>query len=295
MTYENNKIKNFISIVVYVKNSENHIKNFMKKIDNFMKDSFQMYEFIIVNNFSSDSTINYIKDIKEDINGKITIINLAWEHSKDACMMAGCDIAIGDFILEFENVFIDYDTNEILNIYNKSLEGYDIVAASPKNKTKFSKKLFYKLLKIGSKMNYEFINESFRIISRRAINRIYKNNSFYTYRKVAYHYSGFDSCVYIYSPINNEIYREEDNIIKKLSNANNILLQYTNFYYLLPVIYILMIILSLLSPCNKNILLITTALLGVLSLLWLLIICAKSLSKENDKESKYIYKSIERL
>ena len=73
------------------------------------------------------------------------------------------------------------------------------------------------------------------------------------------------------------------------------MLQYTNFYYLLPVIYILMIILSLLSPCNKNIMLVTTGLLGVLFLLCLIIICTKFLSKEKDKESKYIYKSIERL
>ena len=294
MNYENNEIKNFISIVVYVKNNENHIKDFMNKIDKFMKHNFQMYEFIIVNNFSTDNSIKYIKEIKENINGKITIINLAWEHSKDACMMAGCDIAIGDFILEFENTFIDYDTNEILNIYNKSLEGYDIVAASPKDKTKFSEKLFYKLLKTGSKMNYEFVNESFRIISRRAINRIYKNNNFYSYRKVAYHYSGFNSYIYFYNPTKYEIYKD-DTFISRFSNANNILLRYANFYYMLPLIYILIIIISIFIPCNKEFFLITTGVLWIILLLCFLIKHINFICKTYDNKSNYIYKSIERL
>ena len=49
-------------------------------------------------------------------------------------MNAGRDIAIGDFVYEFDDIFVDYDEKVIMDVYYKLLTGNDIVAASSKGK-----------------------------------------------------------------------------------------------------------------------------------------------------------------
>uniref|UniRef100_UPI00325FE826 hypothetical protein n=1 Tax=Clostridium sp. NkU-1 TaxID=1095009 RepID=UPI00325FE826 len=45
-------------------------------------------------------------------------------------MNAGVDLAIGDFIYEFDNLLVEYDQDLIWKVYQRSLQGYDIVSAA---------------------------------------------------------------------------------------------------------------------------------------------------------------------
>ena len=49
-------------------------------------------------------------------------------------MNAGVDLAIGDFVFEFDTVCMDYKTELLMQVYRRSLEGFDIVSASAMRK-----------------------------------------------------------------------------------------------------------------------------------------------------------------
>ena len=126
------KEKNFISAVVYVHNNESNIENFVKQLSTTLNSKFLKYEIIFVNDASTDSTVEKIKKSVEKLSdASISIINMSFYQGKEIAMNAGIDLSIGDFVYQFDNTLIDYDLDIIIQIYEKSLQGYDIVNAIP--------------------------------------------------------------------------------------------------------------------------------------------------------------------
>ena len=186
-----NKEKNFASVIIYVHNAEDRIENFLKTIIKVMENNFEHSEIICVNDFSNDKSIEKIKSISSLASlTSISVINLSRFHGLELAMNAGMDLAIGDFVFEFDNTILDFNPEEIMKIYTRSLTGFDIVSASPDKPEAFSSKLFYKIFKIFSDNHYEMSTESFRVLSRRVINRIADMNRNVPYRKVIYASSG---------------------------------------------------------------------------------------------------------
>ena len=58
------KEKNFISVIAYVKNNEKEIEIFLRNVDEKLFKNFESYEFIIVNDSSTDQTKENIKKIQ---------------------------------------------------------------------------------------------------------------------------------------------------------------------------------------------------------------------------------------
>lgn len=228
-----NKEKNFVSAVVYVNNNEDTLKNLLEKINKSLNDNFDKYEIICVNDASKDESVSIIKSFAKNVkNQKVSIINMSYYHGVELAMNAGVDLAIGDFVYEFDNVYDNFDIKVIKEIYNKCLEGYDIVSASSnKNKTS-SSKLFYKLFNKYSNLEYKLQTENFRILSRRAINRVNSINNNITYRKAAYTKCGLKMLNYKYESIGNVkriISKESHNNRKK--TAINSLILFTDVGY----------------------------------------------------------------
>ena len=73
-----------------------------------------------------------------------------------------------------------------MKVYRRALEGYDIVSAGPDRKQKVSSNLFYWLFHKFSDSPRPMATESFRVLSRRAINRVASMNKTVPYRKVVY-------------------------------------------------------------------------------------------------------------
>ncbi len=178
--------KNFISIVVYVQNHEKYIEEFIHKVTSIIDNNFEKSEFIFVNDFSTDNTISIIKEKFRSYTDKAcTIINLSYEHKVERAMIAGQDVAIGDFVYEFDTPIIDYNIEKVMEIYHRCLTGYDIVSASP-DTNKLTSKIFYKVFKKYSTNNITLQSERFRVLSRRGINRIKNVSQTIPYRKAVY-------------------------------------------------------------------------------------------------------------
>lgn len=198
-----NKEKNFVSAVIYVHNAENRIAGFLENVIQVMEGHFEHSEIICVNDYSDDGSVQAIKGIGEKTKSvSITVLNMSYFHGLETAMNAGVDLAIGDFVFEFDNTVWDFQHDMIMQVYQRALQGYDIVSASPKRKEKITSRLFYWVFDHFTELSYKMCTESFRILSRRVINRINSMNKTVPYRKAVYANCGLKTDQIRYDVIN---------------------------------------------------------------------------------------------
>ena len=182
-----NKEKNFVSVVIYVHNAEDRITEFLEAVISVMENHFEHSEIICVNDHSDDGSVQVMKKVGEKAGtASITVLNMSYFHGIEAAMNAGVDLAIGDFVFEFDNTVLDFGQDMIMEVYRRALQGYDIVSALPERKEKITSRLFYRVFDHFTELSYKLSTESFRILSRRVINRIKSMNKTIPYRKAVY-------------------------------------------------------------------------------------------------------------
>ena len=164
----------FVSIVVYLHNEEQNIEKFLDVVVPKISGLFKKYEIICVDDACSDRTIEVIRNYTHEkrLDGIVSVIHMGFYQGIEPSMNAGRDIAIGDLVYEFDHILIDYESELISKVYEKMVEGFDIVAASCASKGRLSSRLFYGVFNKYSKSFSKIGPETFRIVSRRAINRI---------------------------------------------------------------------------------------------------------------------------
>ncbi len=180
--------KNFISCVLYLHNEEGRITEFVSKICGIMRQNFEKYEIICVNDGCTDGTIEEIKRYQAASGNHhvMSLINLSYYQGVESAMNAGRDLAVGDFLFEFDQCTMDFEESLVMDVYKRALEGFDVVAAAPKHNVPLSSRMFYLLYNLGSKRKTGIRQERFRIVSRRAVNRVNQLNSYIPYRKALY-------------------------------------------------------------------------------------------------------------
>lgn len=198
----NEKENNFISAVINIQPNETNIIPFMEMLYTLLEKHFKKYELICVSNSSSsyiEEQLKKFKSSRSQIN--VSLICLDNRQGLEECMNAGIDLSIGDFIFEFDSCYIDYEPQLIFDIYKKALDGYDIVSAvPPQKKSRLSSRLFYKIYNHFSDTK-AIMTERFRIISRRAVNRVSGYNIMVPYRKALYVSIGLETFNMLYKTI----------------------------------------------------------------------------------------------
>ena len=198
----NNKEKNFVSAVLYVHNAENSIRQFLKTILSTLEECFEYSEVICVNDASSDASVEMIKEISKTAEGvSVSVLHMSYFHGVELAMNAGVDLSIGDFVFEFDSTEMDFDASQIMRVYKKALEGYDIVSATPEKKQKISSKIFYYVFNKYANYAHKSNTERFRVLSRRVINRVSSMNKSIPYRKAVYANCGLKATNLLYPVI----------------------------------------------------------------------------------------------
>lgn len=204
---EQNKEKNFVSAVVYCCNDADGIANFIKGLDAVLFANFLKYEIIVVNDASNDNSPQLVKAYAHEVyeeggaESNITLLNMSYRQGLEASMNAGTNLAIGDFVFEFDSVCNDFDMNLLLDVYFHSLKGYDIVSAKSAGKGRWMSRRYYHIFNKYAQLQHAIGTETFRVISRRAINRIHSITQNIPYRKAAYANSGLAVDSITYQPI----------------------------------------------------------------------------------------------
>ncbi|MCH5207647.1 MAG: glycosyltransferase [Oscillospiraceae bacterium] len=228
----NNKEKNFISAVIYCHNCEKSVGNFLSMIIDVMESNFNDSEIICVNDHSADSTVGEIKEASKTAkHTTVSVLNMSYFHGIESAMNAGVDLSIGDFVFEFDSTVADFDRSEIMNVYRKSLEGFDIVSASPNRKPTFSSTLFYKVFNKFSDLPGNLSTERFRILSRRVINRVNSLSRTVPYRKAVYANCGLKTINIQYSCISKSNAKNRNNGRYRRKLATDALLLFTDVGY----------------------------------------------------------------
>ena len=104
-------------------------------------------------------------------------------------MNAGLDAAIGDYVYEFDSTELCYAPTLIMQAYRAALDGSDIVSVCPRT-VRGGSSLFYKVFNAHSQSAYRLRTDAFRLVTRRAINRVHASSTHLPYRKAAYAASG---------------------------------------------------------------------------------------------------------
>lgn len=307
-----NKEKNFVSAVIYVHNSEARVEKFLNTVIEVMNENFEHSEIICVNDHSDDDSVAVIKKVSEAAKStSISILNMSFFHGLELAMNAGVNLSIGDFVFEFDNTNLDFDKAEIMKVYKKALEGFDIVCAAPDRKEKFSSHMFYRIFEKFTDISYRMTTESFRILSRRVINRISSMNKTIPYRKAVYATSGLKSYLIKYDVKGTEEHKDKleksyrkglamDSIILFTDLGYRFASAMTIFMMLISVIVILytVIIYATANPVagwTTTILFLSFAFFGLFGILTFVIKYLQLIIDLVFKRKHYSFESIEKL
>lgn len=308
-----NKEKNFASAIIYVHNAEKRVGVFLKTIIDVMESNFEHSEVICVNDASDDNSILIIKDISEQAKTtSVAVVNMSYFHGLELSMNAGIDMAIGDFVFEFDNTILDFNPSVIMEIYRRSLKGYDIVSASANRNEKITSKMFYKVFDRYTDLSYKMSTESFRVLSRRVINRIDSMNKSIPYRKVVYANCGLktDNMKYeVVSRIAHHSDKKEKNFRSNLAIDSLILFTQMGYSFaktmtmLMMIMSVFMIIFSIViyatstpvAGWTTTILFLSVAFFGLFGILTIVIKYLQLIVDLVFKRKQYSFESIEKL
>ena len=175
----------FISAVLYLSDYTKDVEKFTKNLLDGLRDYFQHYEVIIVN----DCTVkheNFLEEVLPSLgDSTITVVHMSVKQGIEACLRAGLDVSIGDFVFEFDTLEFIFEKKLLWDVYQEALKGNDVVSVETKNNS-FSRKMFYNLFNKYSNANYEINASVFRLVSRRAINRVLELNMSSSFRQAVY-------------------------------------------------------------------------------------------------------------
>lgn len=186
------KEKNFISAVIYLPKSDQEEISFIQMIVRELEEHFMHFETVAIVQPGSESFVEAMRSMLQGINAMVSVLHMAPNQSKEMCMNAGIDAAIGDYVFEFEKTDLMFPSEYIFKAYEKSQEGYDIVSLTPDRQSLVSR-CFYALFNTNAPASEKLHTEVFRLSSRRAINRVHATSPYLPYRKAAFAASGLSS------------------------------------------------------------------------------------------------------
>ncbi|GLI09886.1 glycosyl transferase [Paenibacillus tyrfis] len=233
----------FVSAVLYVHNEYETVRQGIIDLDLILGGMFQYYEIVVVNDASTDLTLEKIREVSKEVNGNMIVISLSRKHGIEKGMTAGLIKSMGDFVFEFETTKFDFSSDIIPNLYRTALTGFDIVVVSPSTGLPWTSKMFYKFVNKISYLELDLRTESTRVVSRRALNAMLNLKEKVRYRKALYAYTGYSKKVLTYqslikqhsarSGINRENISTAFDVIVSFSNIGLKLSHYLSIVFLL--------------------------------------------------------------
>ena len=174
-----------LSIVIPVFMSQDLVYETVSQIIEELNDSQLKYEIILVEDGSSDHSWKELVKLKESYPEVIKVIQLIKNYGQHTAIYCGINKSRGDYILTMDDDGQNPPT-EIMKLYNKINEGYDLVFAQ------FAQKKHSLFRRLGSKfinyLNYKMFNKdkslvlsNFRIFSRSLAQRIVQHKTSHPY------------------------------------------------------------------------------------------------------------------
>lgn len=164
-----------ISIVSPVYRGEKMTEELVRRISESVSPITEHYEIILVNDASPDNSWNVIRaECEKD--SRVKGINLSRNFGQHYAITAGLSYAKGEWVVVMDCDLQDRP-EEIPNLYNKAIEGYDSVFAQRINRSdswlkRMSSKLFYKFFSYMTETRQDASVANFGIYNRKVVSSI---------------------------------------------------------------------------------------------------------------------------
>lgn len=191
-----------LSLVIPCYNEEGNVKKFFDEVNKvFSQNDIKDYEFIFVNDGSTDKTYQILKQIYNENHNQYNIKFLTFSRNfgKESAMYAGLSKAVGDFVC-----VIDADLQqrpevvvEMLELLSQDSDLDCITACQEKRKEgkvlSFFKSSFYKI--INKISDVEFVNgaSDFRLMRKNMVDAILQMTEYHRFSKGLFSYVGFNT------------------------------------------------------------------------------------------------------
>ena len=164
-----------ISIVSPVYNAEKILSVLISRIEASVSKITKDFEIILVEDCGPDNSWEVIENIAQD-NSKVKGLKLSRNFGQHYAITAGLDLAKGDWVVVMDCDLQD-QPEEIEKLYNKALEGYDIVFARRFDRKdhffkRFFSKIFYRTLGYLTDSVQDETVANFGIYNRNVINAV---------------------------------------------------------------------------------------------------------------------------
>jgi len=220
-----------LSIVSPVYKAEQIIPSLVERIENSVNKITADYEIILVEDGGPDNSWRVIEALAQ-INPKIKGIKLSRNFGQHPAIMAGLSQAKGEWVVVMDCDLQD-QPEEIGKLYNKALEGFDVVFAKRNNRQDgFIKKKFSKLFSVI--FNYlaetKFDNEiaNFGVYNRKVIDSVLSIGDYIKSFPLFVYFTGFKSTAIIVEHAARESGTTSYTFSKLISLAFNTIISYSN-------------------------------------------------------------------
>lgn len=189
-----------LSLVVPCYNEEANVERFFSEVNKVFRGKADDYEFVFVNDGSTDGTYKKLKKIYEENSvSSVQILTFSRNFGKEAAIFAGLSYAKGDLVC-----IIDADLQQRPEVVLEMLcameqdETLDCVAAYQANRkeSKTMKGLKYSFYKLINKVaDVDFVNgaSDFRLLKRTMVDAILRMTEYHRFSKGIFSWVGFNT------------------------------------------------------------------------------------------------------
>ena len=190
-------MKDKISVIVSCYNEEESIPLFYKEMNEVSKQMNHVdFEFMFVNDGSSDNTLNELKDLAHKDN-RVRFISFSRNFGKEAAMYAGLENVTGDYI-----TLMDADLQDppsMLPVMYKYIKENDYDQVGTRRVTRkgeppirsFFARMFYKIINKMSKVEMVDGARDYRLMTRQVVDSILQLKEYNRYSKGLFSFVGF--------------------------------------------------------------------------------------------------------
>jgi glycosyltransferase involved in cell wall biosynthesis len=183
-----------ISVISPVYGAPSLIPELVSRIEQSVSKISSNFEIILIEDNSPDDSWDVIKRLAES-NDKIIGLSMSRNFGQQSALNAGFDYATGDYVVSLDCDLQDEPEN-IIPLYKKALEGFDIVYACRMERQdrfikRISSKLFYKMLGYLTETKQDETIANFILYSRKVVDAMAQMGDYYRYYPMLNKWIGF--------------------------------------------------------------------------------------------------------
>jgi|TARA_B110000914_G_C15517756_1_gene474796 glycosyltransferase involved in cell wall biosynthesis len=226
-----NKIIPHISFVSPVYKAEHILEKLVIEIEKVMKVIDQPFEVILVDDRSPDNGWEVIKKLAKDYES-VKSIRLSKNFGQHPAIMAGLSKTNGEWVVVMDCDLQD-QPKEVLKLYDKAMEGYDVVLAKRRQrKDSFLKKMtslfFAKIYGFFTNTAYDNEVANYGIYNQKVIRSILQVSDYIKFFPLFVNFVGFNSTAIVVEHSDRAEGETSYSLSKLLSLAFNTIISFSN-------------------------------------------------------------------